>query len=123
LKPTRQCQLLDLLWMEDPAFREFITSNGGIGWARNAATEVHHIFGGTQRIDRAANLIRLSNPVHLWIHHRPIEGRVSCLYRQKQLGKLDWSVLDFCAGRDVRGLVSSKVLTGVFERWRQELLA
>lgn len=118
----RQCQLLDLLWMEDEDFRSFIIANGGIGWARRMPIESHHCFGGTQRIDRVANLIDLCLPVHQWIHHRPTEGRVAVLYRQKQLGKLDWSSLDHCAGRDVKGLISSKPLTGVFEKWRQELL-
>lgn len=126
MKPPRTCQLLDMLWLEDGDFRAFIVSNGGIRWARGMAIEAHHLFGGTSRINRVANLIDLSLPVHQWIHHRPAEGRVACLYRQKQLGKLEWSVLDECFGGRpgrVRGLIESKPLTGVYETWRMELLS
>jgi len=88
-------------------------------------TEEHHIFGGTRRINRVANLITLSNPVHAYAHHKVQEIRVACLYRQQQLKRLEWGVLDECFGGRpgrVRGLIESRPLTGVYETWRKELL-
>lgn len=120
---VRTCQLLDLLWMDSQDFRDWLIPYGGLVWARHQPIEGHHIFGGTQRIDRKANLIDLCFPVHqTWGHAQPQIFRVACLYRQKQLGKLDWDSLDFCAGRSVKGLLESKPLQGVFEKWRVELL-
>lgn len=120
---NHHCELLDLLFHSDDDFVRFVLKQGGYSAVARMPTEVHHIFGGTSRLDRKANLIRLALPVHhFFVHDRPQEGRVACLYRQKQLGKLDWGSLDICAGRDVKGLLSSKPLAGIYEKWRRELL-
>lgn len=123
----RQCQLLDLLWMEDGDFRTFIIQNGGIAIARTWIVDRHHIVGGTARHNRVANLIDVAHPIHIeWGHANPLQFRVSCLYRQRQLGRLDWQVMDECFGGRpgrFRGMVESHPLTGVFEKWRMELLS
>lgn len=123
----RTCQLLDLLWMEaEPSFMRFVIRNGGIGWARSQPVDEHHLFGGTSRKNRKANLLYVAHPIHIeWGHDHPPEFRVTCMYRQKQLGLADWSVWDECFGGRpgrVRGLIESRPLTGVFEKWRMELL-
>lgn len=127
LKPARTCQLLDLLWMEDPAFREFIIRNGGLSWVRRQPVECHHIIGGTSRRNLSANLIDVASPIHNpFGHGDPPAFMVACLYRQKQLGKLSWDVMDECIGGRpgrCKGLIGSKPLSGVYEKWRQELLA
>lgn len=116
-----QCQLFPTLWLECPQFREHANRNGGRA-AMFQSLQTHHIFGGTRRINRKSNLIRVCLVTHDWFHMRPTEGKIACLWRQMERGVLNWGQLDECAGRPVRGWLECQTVEGVYLRMQWELL-
>lgn len=85
--------------------------------------QTHHIFGGKTRLNRKANLIRLSYVVHDWAHMRPVEMKIACLWKQRELGVLDWESLNVCAGLDVRNWVENQEPRKAYEWMKRELLS
>jgi len=118
---TETCQLFRTLWLNDLEFRAHAMRNGGLR-AASQGMQSHHIWGGKTRLNRKTNLIRLCATVHDWMHMRPVEGRIACCWKQKELGVLDWDVLTECAGRPARAWVEVQQASGIYAAMQRELL-
>jgi len=120
-----RCQLFRTLWTHDPTFREWAADQGGVR-LESQDLEVHHIFYGSSRVNRKANELRICQVVHRWIHQNKAAGTIAALWKQKQLGKLDWDVLDECRDKRrkgcARGWVEAQRVSGVYAVMQKELL-
>lgn len=114
----KPCQLTPLLAMTK-GFREFVKLG-----AITSPTHTHHIWGGTQRRNRKANLVRVGPSAHRFIHERPNAGRVCCLYAKLVQGQLDIDSLDSCANQSTMAWVERQSFDDpLIELWRLEVLA
>lgn len=111
------CELIATL-AQTPEFREF--SRYGI---QSQPTETHHIWGGTQRRNRKANLIRIGPTAHRFIHAFPNHGRLACLIAKMRAGKLDLAALDTCSNQFTVGWLERQEFdTHPWMRWKAEVL-
>lgn len=61
------------------------------GWAPTFtdALEVHHLVGGSGRVDVVSNLLVVSCINHSWIEGNPVDGRIVCAFIKQRKGELD----------------------------------
>lgn len=120
----RKCQLLDELYPASEQFVLFLGRCGGLKAARYAAVHRHHIWGGTSRLNLPSNLIDLCVFAHEFVHAHPVEGRIACMWKRKQMPGFSIEELNRCAGKNVLGwLESHPVDAEPFSVWREELLS
>jgi hypothetical protein len=53
------------------------------------ALEVHHLAGGSGRVDVVSNLLVVSHINHSWIEGNPVDGRIVCAFVKWKKGELD----------------------------------
>lgn len=125
-----RCQLFRTLWNHDPEFRDFALANAIeprlVMLLESQALQTHHIFGGTSRLNRKSNLIRLCEVVHRYAHRRQYCVRIACIWKQLKNGVLDWEQLDECRDKRkpgcARRLVEAAEVDGIYRAMQTELL-
>lgn len=114
---VKTCELIATI-AQTPEFRDF-TEHG----IKSQPTERHHLWGGTQRRNRKANLIRIGPTAHRFIHAYPNHGRLACLIAKLRCGELDIEGLDSCSNQStVAWLERQEFETSPWVGWKVEVL-
>jgi hypothetical protein len=97
------CELTPWLRANIPAFRKSL-------YPQEAATDPHHIFGGTamRRWDLASNLLAVSRTVHIWAHAKDcnIDARILGVWRKMKDGLFDADEFRKVTGKFAAGWIS-----------------
>ena len=67
------------------------------------ALEVHHLVGGSGRVDVVSNLLVVSHINHSWIEGNPVDGRIVCAVIKHRKGELDVAIYRELFGQSLAG--------------------
>ena len=80
---------------------------GLIEYIDEGRVEIHHIVGGSGRVDLVSNLITLSPHVHRLVEQMPIAGRIICLICKATKHEIVPSEYRRCSGQRLLGWLAN----------------
>jgi len=81
--------------------------NGLIEYIDEGRVEIHHIVGGSGRVDLVSNLIALSPYVHRLVEQMPIVGRIACLIIKASKNEIEPLEYQKCSGQRLLGWLAN----------------
>lgn len=69
--------------------------------------EIHHLIGGSGRVDAWSNLVTVNRATHRWIERNPRDGRIVCLILKGRKGELNPADFRQFSGQLLAGWVSN----------------
>ena len=86
---------------------EMLQRKGLIEYIDEGRVEIHHIVGGSGRVDLVSNLITLSPYVHRLVEQMPIAGRIICLICKATKHEIVPSEYRKCSGQRLLGWLAN----------------